>query len=120
MTNDEPQQIHPEPAGLPPHDPLADVKAHARRAADALRAAAESKARELQERAQTRARELRETATARAGEFFGDAERAYGEARGRAQTMQEDGATFVREKPLQALAVAVLTGFFLGTFFRGK
>lgn len=120
MNNDDPQQIHPERTEPLPLDPFAEAKAHAQRAADAFRAGAEAKARELRERALMRARELRENATARAGEMFGDAERAYGEARGRAQTVQEEGTAFVRENPLKALGVAILTGFFLGTYFRAK
>lgn len=120
MNEDDPQQIHPERAEPIQQDPFAEAKAHAQRAADAFRTAAEAKARELRERAEMRARELREHATTRAGEFFSDAERAYGEARGRAQTVQEEGTAFVRENPLKALGVAILTGFFLGTFFRAK
>jgi len=120
MNDNEPQQIHPERSEPPPQDPFTEAKAHAQRAAETFRTAAEAKARELRERAHTRANELRENATVRAGELMGDAERAYGEARGRAQTMQEEGTVFVRENPLKALGVAILTGFFLGTFFRGK
>jgi len=34
--------------------------------------------------------------------------------------VQEEGTAFVLENPLKALGVAILTGFFLGTFFRAK
>jgi len=101
-------------------DNLADAKAHARQAAEELRAAAEAKARELKSAAEAKAREFRETATAKAGEYREKAEHFYGDARAKARTWQDEGEAFVREKPLKAVACALIAGFVLGALFRGK
>ena len=101
-------------------DNLAGAKAHAKQAAEDLRAAAEAKARELKTAAEAKAREFRDTASAKAGEYREKAEHFYGDARAKARTWQDEGEVFIREKPLKAVVCALVAGFVLGALFRNK
>ena len=77
-------------------DKLESSKQHARRAAEDLKSAA----------------------GAMAGEYRGKAEQAWGEARDRARTFQEDAEQYVRENPTKAIFTALGIGFVLGLIFR--
>ena len=112
-------------------------KAHAKRAAEELRAAASAKAGELRERAgelretaSAKAQEWRDTATAKAGEWRdtaaaraeewrGQAQDYYDTARDRARVIQDDSEAFVRENPTRSVLVAMGVGFVIGLLFRG-
>jgi ElaB/YqjD/DUF883 family membrane-anchored ribosome-binding protein len=104
-------------------------KAHAKRAADELKAAASAKAQELKESATAKAQEFRQTASAKAQEFRQSAcakanewrdyaQDYYGTARDRAKTFQDDSETYIRENPMRAVVTALGVGFVLGILFR--
>ena len=104
-------------------------KAHAKRAADELKAAATAKAQELKDTATAKAQEFRQTASAKAQEFRQSAgvkanewrdyaQDYYGTARERAKTFQDDGETYIRENPMRAVVTALGVGFVLGILFR--
>jgi ElaB/YqjD/DUF883 family membrane-anchored ribosome-binding protein len=82
-------------------------KAHAMKAAEDLREAAEAKA-----------RELRSIAEAKAGEYRNKAENVYDDARTRVRSLREDGEAYVRENPTRAVFTALGVGFVLGLIFR--
>lgn len=84
-------------------------KSHARQAAEDLRTAAEIKAQELRHAAELKAHELR-----------GRAEQAYGDARERAISVQEQTERYVRENPTKAILTALGVGFLAGLIFRSK
>jgi len=77
-------------------DKLQSSKEHARRAAEDLKSAAGSLAEE----------------------YRGKAEQAWGDARDRARTFQEDAEQYVRENPTKAVVTALGIGFVLGMIFR--
>ena len=64
------------------------------------------------------AEDLRSAATEMAGEYRGKAEQAWGDARDRARTFQEDAEQYVRENPTKAVVTALGIGFVLGMIFR--
>ncbi len=64
------------------------------------------------------AHDIRSAAEAKATELRGRAENAYGEARKRARSWQEDGEQYVRENPLRGVLTAVGIGFILGLLIR--
>lgn len=86
--------------------------------ADNLKAAAGAKADEFKSAASAKAEELRGAANAKAEELRGKAEEAWGDAKVRARTLQEDGEAYVRENPTRAIVGAVAAGFFLGMLLR--
>ena len=77
-------------------DKLESSKQHARRAAE----------------------ELKSAAGAIAEEYRGKAEQAWGDARNRARTFQDDAEQYVRENPTKAIFTALGIGFVLGLVFR--
>jgi ElaB/YqjD/DUF883 family membrane-anchored ribosome-binding protein len=77
-------------------DKLESSKQHARRAAEDLKSAAGSMAEE----------------------YRGKAEQAWGDARDRARTFQDDAEQYVRENPTKAIFTALGIGFVLGLIFR--
>ncbi len=85
------------------HDKLQSSKTHARKAAEDLRSAAG---------------DLKSAAGAMAGEYRGKAEQAWGDARDRVRTFQEDAEQYVRENPTKAVFTALGIGFVLGLIFR--
>jgi len=104
-------------------------KAHAKRAADELKAAAAAKAQELRETAAAKAQEFRQTASAKAQEFRAQAgakanewrdyaQDYYGTARERAKTFQDESEAYIRENPMRAVLTALGVGFVLGILFR--
>jgi ElaB/YqjD/DUF883 family membrane-anchored ribosome-binding protein len=95
------------PGMAEPASKLESGKTHVKKAAEDLRAAAESKAAELRSAAEAKAQELR-----------GRAENAYAGVRTRALTIREDGEQYVRENPTQAVLTALGIGFVLGLIFR--
>jgi ElaB/YqjD/DUF883 family membrane-anchored ribosome-binding protein len=64
------------------------------------------------------AEDLRDAAGAIAGEYRGKAEQAWGDARARVRTFQEDAEQYVRENPTKAVFTALGVGFVLGLIFR--
>ncbi len=72
----------------------------------------------LKAAASAKAEEFRGAANAKAEEFRGKAEEAWGDAKVRARTLQEDGEAYVRENPTRAIVGAVAAGFFLGMLLR--
>ncbi len=62
--------------------------------------------------------DLKSAAGAVAGEYRGKAEQAWGDARDRVRTFQEDGEQYVRENPTKAVCTALGVGFVLGIIFR--
>jgi ElaB/YqjD/DUF883 family membrane-anchored ribosome-binding protein len=82
-------------------------KTHVRKAADDLRSAAGAVA-----------GDLKSAAGAMAEEYRGKAEQAWGDARERARTLQEDGEQYIRENPTKAVFTALGIGFVLGLIFR--
>ncbi len=62
--------------------------------------------------------DLKTAAGAVADEYRGKAEQAWGDARDRARTLQEDGEQYVRENPTKAVFSALGIGFVLGMIFR--
>ncbi len=79
-----------------PQSKLESSKTHARRAAEDLKSAA----------------------TAMAEDYRGKAEQAWGDAKVRVRTLQEDGEDYVRENPMKAVFTALGIGFVLGLIFR--
>lgn len=86
--------------------------------AENLKAAASAKADEFKAAASAKADEYRGAANAKAEEIRGKAEEAWGDAKVRARTIQEDGEAYVRENPTRAIVGAVAAGFFLGMLLR--
>ena len=93
-------------------------KAHAKQAAEELRAAAEEKASEFRSVAEEKAAEFRTVAESKANEYRAQAEETYHHARTRARTLQEEGEAYVRENPLRGVLTALGVGFVLGLIFR--
>jgi ElaB/YqjD/DUF883 family membrane-anchored ribosome-binding protein len=83
-----------------------------------LRGTATAKAEELRTAATAKAEEFRTAATAKAEELRGKAEHAWGDAKVKARTYQDDGEAYVRENPTRAILTAVGVGFILGLIFR--
>jgi ElaB/YqjD/DUF883 family membrane-anchored ribosome-binding protein len=79
-----------------PTSKLESSKTHARQAADDLRSAA----------------------SAVANEYRDKAEQAWGDARERVRTFQDDAEQYVRENPTKAVITALGIGFVLGMIFR--
>ncbi len=86
---------------------LESSKTHVRKAADDLKSAAGAVA-----------GDLKSAAGAMAEEYRGKAEQAWGDARDRVRTFQEDSEQYVRENPTKAVFTALGIGFVLGLIFR--
>ena len=85
---------------------------------DDLKATATAKANDLKDAAAAKAGEYREAANQKAEELRGQAEAAWGDAKVRARTYQEDGEAYVRENPTRALLMAIGAGFVLGLIIK--
>jgi ElaB/YqjD/DUF883 family membrane-anchored ribosome-binding protein len=70
------------------------------------------------EHARKAAEDLRSAAGALAEEYRGKAEQAWGDARDRVRTFQDDAEQYVRENPTKAIFTALGVGFVLGLIFR--
>ena len=64
------------------------------------------------------AEDLKSAAGAMAEDYRGRAEQAWGDAKDRARTLQDDGEQYVRENPTKAVFTALGIGFVLGLIFR--
>jgi len=88
-------------------DKFESSKTHVRKAAEDFKSAAG-----------VMADDLKSAAGAMAEEYRGKAEQAWGGARDRARTLQEDSEQYVRENPTKAVLTALGIGFVLGLIFR--
>ena len=79
---------------------------------------AQDKLQSSKEHARRAAEDLKSAAGAFAEEYRGKAEQAWGDARDRARTFQEDAEQYVRENPTKAIFSALGIGFVLGLIFR--
>src|SRR5882724_6576634 len=79
---------------------------------------AQNKLQSSKEHARKAAEDLKSAAGAFAEEYRGKAEQAWGDARSRARTFQEDAEQYVRENPTKAICTALGIGFVLGLVFR--
>ena len=95
-----------------------EFRAAASATAGELRSAAGAKADEIRSAATAKADAWREMANAKAEEFRGRAEDAWGDARLKARSYQEDGEAYVRENPARAVLLGVAAGFVLATLIR--
>jgi ElaB/YqjD/DUF883 family membrane-anchored ribosome-binding protein len=64
------------------------------------------------------AEDLKSAATAMAEDYRDKATQAWGDAKVRVRTLQEDGEDYVRENPMKAVVTALGIGFVLGLIFR--
>jgi len=64
------------------------------------------------------AQDIRSAAEAKASELRGKAEQAYGQAKDRARSWQEEGENYVRQNPLRGVLTALGIGFILGLLIR--
>ncbi len=81
-------------------------------------AGAQDKLQSSRDHARRAAEDLKSAAGALAGEYRGKAEQAWGDARDRVRTFQEDAEQYVRENPTKAIFSALGIGFVLGLIFR--
>lgn len=79
---------------------------------------AQSKLESTKTHVRAAADDLRNAAGAMADDYRGRAEQAWGEARQRVRTFQEDSEQYVRENPTKAVFTALGIGFILGLIFR--
>ena len=79
---------------------------------------AQNKLQSSREHARKAAEDLKSAAGAFAEEYRGKAEQAWGDARSRVRTFQEDAEQYVRENPTKAIFTALGIGFVLGLIFR--
>lgn len=79
---------------------------------------AQSKLESSKTHARQAAEDLRSAASAVANEYRGKAEEAWGDARDRVRTFQDDAEQYVRENPTKAVVTALGIGFVLGMIFR--
>ncbi|PYK42333.1 MAG: hypothetical protein DME46_11260 [Verrucomicrobia bacterium] len=64
------------------------------------------------------AEDLKSAATTMAEDYRDKATQAWGDAKVRVRTLQEDGEDYVRENPMKAVLTALGIGFVLGLIFR--
>ncbi len=95
-----------------------------------LKDAASAKASDLKDAASAKYDDLKATASAKADEYRtpppalkaeelrGKAETAWGDAKVKARTFQEDGEEYVRENPTRAVLMGLGAGFILGLVLR--
>ena len=62
--------------------------------------------------------DLKSAATTMAEDYRDKATQAWGDAKVRVRTLQEDGEDYVRENPMKAVMTALGIGFVLGLIFR--
>ena len=84
----------------------------------AVPSGAQSKIDSSKSHARQAADDIKSAAGAMAEEYRGRAEQAWGDARDRALTFQEDSEQYVRENPTKAVFTALGLGFVLGLIFR--
>ena len=84
----------------------------------AIPAAAQNKLDSTKTHVRAAADDLKSAAGAVAQEYRGKAEQAWGDARERARTFQEDSEAYVRDNPTKAVCTALGIGFVLGLIFR--
>ncbi len=80
--------------------------------------AAQNKLESTKTHARAAAEDLKSAAGAMADEYRGKAEQAWGDARDRVRTFQEDSEAYVRDNPTKAVCTALGVGFVLGLIFR--
>ena len=107
-----------DPTNDSPDQTAQDFKATATAKANELRDQATAKANDLRDQASAKIEDLRGQATAKAEELRGQAEAAWGDAKVKARTYQEDGEAYVRENPTKAVLIAVGAGFILGSLLK--
>ncbi len=83
-----------------------------------LRDTASAKFDDLKATASAKADEYRAQASAKADELRGKAGEAWGDAKVRARTFQEDGEEYVRQNPTRAVLMGLGAGFILGLVLR--
>ena len=83
-----------------------------------IKDAANAKYEDLKATASAKADEYRSAASAKAEELRGQAEAAWGDAKVRARTFQEDGEEYVRHNPTRAVLMGLGAGFILGLVLR--
>jgi ElaB/YqjD/DUF883 family membrane-anchored ribosome-binding protein len=64
------------------------------------------------------AADLKSAASTMAGDYRDKATQAWGDAKVRVRTLQEDGEDYIRENPMKAVLTALGIGFVLGLIFR--
>ena len=84
----------------------------------AIPAGAQNKIESSKTHARAAADDLKSAAGVMAGEYREKAEQAWGDARERVRTFQEDSEAYVRENPTKAVVTALGIGFVLGIIFR--
>jgi ElaB/YqjD/DUF883 family membrane-anchored ribosome-binding protein len=95
-----------------------DLKDVANAKLDDLKGVASAKLEDLKGIASAKADEYYATASAKADELRGQAEAAWGDAKVKARTFQEDGEHYVRENPTRAILIGLGAGFLLGLIVR--
>jgi ElaB/YqjD/DUF883 family membrane-anchored ribosome-binding protein len=75
-------------------------------------------AKEFKEAAAAKAQDLRDALNERAGEYRERANRVWEDTSVRARTLTEDGESYIRENPLQAVGIALAAGFIIGVILR--
>jgi ElaB/YqjD/DUF883 family membrane-anchored ribosome-binding protein len=84
----------------------------------AIPAGAQTKLESTKSHVRAAADDLKSAAGVVAEEYRGKAEQAWGDARDRVRTFQEDSEEYVRENPTKAVFTALGIGFILGLIFR--
>lgn len=84
----------------------------------AIPAGAQNKLESTKTHVRAAADDLKSAAGVMADEYRGKAEQAWGDARDRVRTFQEDSEAYVRENPTKAVCTALGVGFVLGLIFR--
>jgi ElaB/YqjD/DUF883 family membrane-anchored ribosome-binding protein len=90
--------------------------------AEEKQSGASSSAQNKLESSKTHARraaaDLKSAASTMAGDYRDKATQAWGDAKVRVRTLQEDGEDYIRENPMKAVLTALGIGFVLGLIFR--
>jgi ElaB/YqjD/DUF883 family membrane-anchored ribosome-binding protein len=84
----------------------------------AASSSAQSKLESSKTHARRAAEDLKSAASSMAEDYRDKATQAWGEAKVRVRTLQEDGEEYVRENPMRAVFTALGIGFVLGLIFR--
>jgi ElaB/YqjD/DUF883 family membrane-anchored ribosome-binding protein len=95
-----------------------NVKKQAKAAYDAGREHLGAAAKDLGEAANATYGDLRDQAKSKADELRGRAHSAYSDATARAQDYQTEAESYIRENPVQSVAIALGVGFVLGLILR--
>ena len=94
------------------------VKKQAKAAYDAGREHLGAAAKDLGEAANASYSDLRDQAKTKADELRNRAQSAYSDATARAQDYQTEAESYIRENPIQSVAIALGVGFVLGLILR--